>query len=60
MSEAIHYEVLLIKYIQYLIDAEGADFIDHPDMRHCSDVRFTDAEWSRLGDISKFLDGSRS
>ena len=43
---------LIAKYMQYVKDIEGIDFIE--DGKHCfSDVQFTDQEWEELELISQ-------
>ena len=44
----IDYAALLKKYIAYIADCEGIDYIEPIDMRDSSDVIFTDAEWQVL------------
>lgn len=44
---------LLIKYIKYIIDVEGTDYIEPHDRRYQSDVKFSSEEWSTLLKISK-------
>lgn len=44
---------ILEKYIKYVKDCEGTDFIHIHDKRYASDVVFTDKEWSILEEISK-------
>ena len=39
---------LLKKYIKYIRDVEGADYIDPNDERHNSEVNFSDEEWEEL------------
>jgi hypothetical protein len=45
--------VLLCKYIQYIIDIEGTDYILDIDRRDISDVQFTDEEWAILTEAAK-------
>ena len=44
----IDYAALLKKYIAYIADCEGIDYIEPIDLRDSSDVVFTDAEWHVL------------
>lgn len=44
----IDYAALLKKYIAYIADCEGIDYIEPIDLRDSSDVIFTDAEWQAL------------
>lgn len=44
---------VLEKYVGYVMDAEGADFISIHDNRYMSDVKFTDEEWQILEKISE-------
>jgi hypothetical protein len=44
----IDYATLLKKYIAYIADCEGIDYIEPIDLRDSSDVVFTDAEWHVL------------
>jgi hypothetical protein len=43
---------VLEKYVSYVMDAEGTDFISIHDNRYMSDVKFTDEEWQILEKIS--------
>ena len=52
------YEILLKKYIQYIKDAEGTDYICIHDRRHESDVVFSEDEWGRLCEIACQKDGN--
>ena len=45
-------EVLLKKYIQYIKDVEGSDYIEPHDCRAESNVNFTKDEWKRLQEIA--------
>ncbi len=47
------YELTLKKYIEYIVDCEGTDFIDPHDYRNASDVSFTDEEWAALKRLAK-------
>jgi hypothetical protein len=47
----IDYAALLKKYIAYIADCEGIDYIEPIDLRDSSDVNFTDAEWQALQTI---------
>lgn len=44
---------VLSKYIQYVRDIEGSDFILIHDERHMSNVQFTDEEWAILTEAAK-------
>lgn len=44
---------LLKKYVAYVGDCEGTDFISTCENRHQSDVKFTEDEWKVLEKISK-------
>lgn len=44
----IDYHTLLKKYIAYIADCEGVDYIEPIDLRDSSDVIFTDQEWQVL------------
>lgn len=44
----VDYYTLLTKYIAYIADCEGIDYIEPIDLRDSSDVVFTDAEWQAL------------
>jgi hypothetical protein len=44
---------VLEKYVSYVMDAEGTDFISIHDNRYMSDVKFTDEEWQILEKISE-------
>jgi hypothetical protein len=48
---------VLSKYIQYIKDVEGTDYILIHDERYMSDVKFTDDEWKILTDIATKLNG---
>ena len=52
MPPEINYFDLLSKYIKYLNDCEGTDFINPHDSRYYSDVKFTETEWKILNEIS--------
>jgi len=49
----IDHKALLKKYIKYLIDVEGCNFIDPHDSRYKSDTKFSDEEWSELEKLAK-------
>lgn len=51
----IDYKALLKKYIQYINDVEGSDYIEPHDNRDFSDINFNDEEWNKLLEISKGL-----
>lgn len=42
------YRKLLRKYIAYVMQAEGVNFIDDLDRRYVSDVDFTKEDWIAL------------
>ncbi len=44
----VDYYTLLTKYIAYIADCEGIDYIEPIDLRDVSDVTFSDAEWQAL------------
>ncbi len=44
----IDYAALLKKYIAYIADCEGIDYIEPIDLRDESEVIFTEAEWQAL------------
>ena len=44
----IDYATLLNKYIAYIADCEGIDYIEPIDLRDSSDVIFTATEWQAL------------
>lgn len=44
---------VLEKYVTYVMDAEGTDFISIHDNRYMSDAKFTDEEWQILEKISE-------
>jgi len=48
----IDYKALLKKYVQYIVDVEGSDYIEPHDNRSFSKVRFTDEEWNKLKEIA--------
>jgi hypothetical protein len=45
------YRTLLIKYIAYIRDVEGTDYIDPHDERWASGVAFTTEEWGVLQSV---------
>ena len=51
------YNALLEKYITYLIDVEGTDFISSHDNRYMSGVKSTEEEWKILEKISEKVKG---
>ena len=55
------YKALLEKYIEYLKDVEGSDFIED-DKLHLTDVRFETEEWEELEQLSLnvFMKNSRT
>ncbi len=44
----VDYAALLKKYIAYIAECEGIDYIEPIDLRDSSDVTFTEAEWHVL------------
>jgi hypothetical protein len=44
---------VLSKYIQYIREVEGADYILDLDERRMTDVQFTDEEWAILTEAAK-------
>lgn len=44
---------VLSKYIQYIKEVEGTDYILIHDERHISNVKFTDEEWQLLTEVAK-------
>lgn len=44
---------VLSKYIQYIRDVEGTDYILIHDERYASDVKFTDEEWQLLTEAAQ-------
>lgn len=44
---------VLEKYVRYVMEAKGTDFITIHDERYMCDIKFTDEEWKILQDISK-------
>lgn len=51
----IDHKALLKKYIQYISDVEGSDYIEPHDNRMFSDAKFSDEEWNELKRISEAL-----
>lgn len=45
--------VVLQKYIRYVKDIEGSDYISTCDERRMSEVKFTDEEWDLLVKFSQ-------
>ena len=50
---------LLIKYVRYVVDVEGTDFIQILDRRYESDAGFTDQEWKELEAIAREVEATR-
>ncbi len=50
---------LLEKYMAYVVDAEGADYVTVGEARHMSEVKFSRREWAELERIAAALDESR-
>lgn len=48
----MNYRKLLKRYIRYIQDAEGSNFIEN-DRRYVSDVVFSEEEWNELELIDK-------
>lgn len=44
---------VLSKYIQYIRDIEGVDYVLDLDQRRYADVKFTDEEWAILTEAAK-------
>jgi hypothetical protein len=44
---------VLSKYIQYIRDIEGVDYVLDLDQRRYTDVKFTDEEWAILTEAAK-------
>ena len=44
---------VLSKYIKYIRDVDGTDYILVHDERYASDVKFTDEQWQLLTDVAK-------
>ena len=44
----VDYSILLTKYIAYITDCEGIDYIEPIDLRDESEVIFTSSEWQAL------------
>jgi len=47
---------VLSKYIKYIRDVDGTDYILVHDERYASDVKFTDEQWQLLTDVAKKCD----
>jgi hypothetical protein len=55
MKKTIDYEIILKKYIRYIKEIEGSDFIENNQTgRHC-DVKFSSAEWVELCRLSNLI-----
>lgn len=52
LEDQMDYRSLLKKFVAYLNDVEGYDFIDPINYRYKSDSQFTDEEWATLRAIS--------
>lgn len=52
------YKNLLQKYIKYIIDVEGTEYISIHDRRYQSDVEFTAQEWAELKNIAFQIDNN--
>jgi len=56
-AEAMQYDTVLYavleKYVRYVMETEGTDFIKIHDNRYMCDVKFTNEEWKILQDISE-------
>jgi hypothetical protein len=45
----VDYKELLHKYVRYVYDSEGSDYIEFGSMSHyATDVEFTEEEWGEL------------
>lgn len=56
----IDYKNLLEKYIQYIGDVEGTDFILACDRQYASDVKFSSEEWAQIVTIANQADRLRN
>lgn len=54
-DEEIDYKGLLQKYIAYVRDVEGVDYISAGDQRYASDVSFSKEEWGILEELAGSL-----
>lgn len=52
-ESGLDFKKILVKYVQYVRDVEGTDFVVEHDNRHASDVDFTETEWAWLTDVCK-------
>jgi len=52
-NNAVLAAAALSKYIQYIREVEGADYILDLDERSMTDVQFTDEEWAILTEAAK-------
>lgn len=59
-TDVSDYKSLLLKYIEYIGDCEGVDYITDLDNRHMSDVKFTDDEWGVLEKLSDIVEDDRA
>lgn len=49
----MNYQELLKKYIAYIVQCEGIDYIDPIEYRYQSEVKFSDEEWSELEKLAE-------
>jgi len=52
-GKTVSHAILLGKYIKYVMDCEGTDYITYQDSRYKSEVEFSHEEWQILEEISK-------
>ena len=50
------YKSLLKKYMKYIYDHEGTDYLGYPKPEPVSVVPFTDREWGELNQLRPFND----
>lgn len=53
------YQELLRKYIQYVGDVDGTDFISNCDRQYVSDVKFSVQEWAEIVTLAEQVDIQR-
>ena len=51
-TDGMDYKQLLEKYIRYVVDIEGAEFITDSSRSYMSHVKFGDAQWKELKRIA--------
>lgn len=54
----VDYQALLLKYIRYIGDVEGANYINPHDNRYLSDQEFTAEEWAELNRLDQIVSES--